>query len=122
MNDVPRSRQVPTSVWPLALVAGLLSGGCARSFGGGVHEYDHGRYPEAIERLREAEPDAAALGGKGRARYALYRGLTHLALGDRPGTLRWLGEARHAVEAEPTLLGDDDLGRLSAAWAHLGAK
>lgn len=93
--------------------------GCAGSFGAGVHEYDHGRYPEALEYFREAEQDAAALHGRRRARYALYRGLAHLALGDRIATLRWLREARRAVQAEPTLLGDDELGRLSSAWAHL---
>jgi len=93
--------------------------GCAGSFGAGVHEYDHGRYPEALEHFREAEQDAAALHGARRARYALYRGLAHLALGDRMATLRWLREARSAVQAEPTILGDDDLGRLSSAWAHL---
>lgn len=93
--------------------------GCAGSFGAGVHDYDHGRYPEALEHFREAEQDATALRGRPRAKYALYRGLAHLALGDRVATLRWLREARRAVQADPALLPDDDLGRLTSAWAHL---
>jgi hypothetical protein len=105
----------------LAAAAALGAAGCTGSFGAGVREYDHGRYPEAMAHLRDAEEGASELRGESRARYALYRGLTHLALGDRPGTLRWLGEARQAVEARPTLLDDDDLGRLSSAWAHLKA-
>jgi hypothetical protein len=102
----------------VALVC-VAAAGCAGSFGAGVREYDHGRYPEALAHLCEAEPDAAGLRGRSRARYALYRGLAHLALGDRPGTVRWLGEAQKAVQAEPSLLADDDLGRLASAWAHL---
>ena len=46
-------------------------------------------------------------------------GSFHLALGDRVATLHWLRQARAAVRAEPALLADDDLGRLSSAWAHL---
>jgi hypothetical protein len=97
----------------------LLASGCHGTFGAGVRDYDHARYPEAIEELREAEPHAASWRGRDRARYALYRGLTHLALGDRRETLRWLGEAKRAADANPTLLSDEDAGRLSSAWAHL---
>ena len=103
----------------LALPFAISAGGCASSFGPGVRDYDHGRYPEAIEQFRDAEGRAAGWRGHDRARYALYRGLTHLALGDRPATLRWLGEAKRAVDANPTLLSDEDAGRLASAWAHL---
>jgi hypothetical protein len=99
----------------------LFATGCCGSFGAGVHDYDHGRYPEAIDELRDAERCAAGWRGRDRARYALYRGLTHLALGDRPGTFRWLGEAKRAVDANPTLLSDEDTGRLASAWAHLAS-
>jgi hypothetical protein len=105
-----------------AAMAGVGAMGCGGPFASGVRAYEHGRYSEAVEELREAEPDAATLGDRARARYALYRGLAHLALGDHAATRRWLGEARTAVLAAPTLLGDDDLGRLSAAWAHLPAE
>lgn len=105
-------------VCSLAALAWWASG-CAGPFGAGVRDYDHGRYPEAIEQLRDAERDAQGWRGRDRARYALYRGLTHLALGDRPATIRWLGEAKRAVDANPTLLSDEDAGRLGSAWAHL---
>jgi len=69
--------------------------------------------------MRDIEADASAWHGRDRARYALYRGLAHLALGDRTATLRWLGEAKRALDACPTLLSDEDTGRLASAWAHL---
>jgi hypothetical protein len=103
----------------IALLSALASGGCAGSFAAGVRDYDHGRYPEAIEELRVVECDATTWQPKARARYALYRGLTHLALGDRRGTLRWLSEAKRALEDHPTLLSNEDAGRLTSAWAHL---
>jgi hypothetical protein len=103
----------------LAAIWALSATGCFGSFGAGVRDYDHGRYPEAIDELRQAERGAAGWRGGNRARYALYRGLTHLALGDRQATLRWLGEAKRAVDANPTLLSDEDTGRLMSAWAHL---
>jgi hypothetical protein len=100
----------------------FAAAGCCGSFGAGVHDYDHGRYPEAIDELRQAEPCASSWQGRDRARYALYRGLTHLALGDRPATLRWLGEVKRAVDANPTLLSDEDNGRLASAWAHFASE
>src|SRR6185436_9014007 len=98
----------------IALVSALAAGGCAGSFGAGVRDYDHGRYPEAIEELRVVECDAATWRPKARARYALYRGLTHLALGDRPATVRWLGEVKQALDEDPTLLSNEDAGRLTS--------
>ncbi len=107
------------SVVCFALLLALFDVGCAGSFASGIRDYDHGRYPEALEQMSEIEADASAWRGLDRARYALYRGLTHLALGDRAATLRWLGEAKRALDACPTLLSDEDAGRLVSAWAHL---
>src|SRR5256885_16251882 len=99
----------------ICLVSALAGSGCASSFGAGVRDYDHGRYPEAIEELRVVECDAASWRPKARARYALYRGLTHLALGDRPATVRWLAEVKRALDQNPTLLSSEDAGRLTSA-------
>jgi hypothetical protein len=97
----------------------VLSLGCSASFGGALRAYEHGRYPEAIEQLRDAEAEVAEWETNDRAKYALYRGLAHLALGDRPATLYWLGLAKRAAEADAAVFGDDDKGRLASAWAHL---
>ena len=103
----------------IVLFSALTGSGCAGSFGAGVRDYDHGRYPEAIEELRVVECDAATWRPEAKARYALYRGLTHFALGDRPSTVRWLGEVKRALDENPTLLSTEDAGRLTSAWAHL---
>jgi hypothetical protein len=106
----------------MAPLFALAMSACAGSFGAGVHDYDHGRYPEAIEELRTVECDASAWRAPERARYALYRGLTHLALGARPAALYWLSQAKRAADESPTILSDEDAGRLASAWAHLPAE
>jgi hypothetical protein len=109
-------------VRPFGPLAGLLlltCCACTGSFGAGVRDYDHGRYPEALEELRVVECDAPGWNSSARARYALYRGLTHLALGARPSAVRWLAEAKRALDEDPILLSNEEAGRLASAWSHL---
>jgi hypothetical protein len=72
-----------------------------------------------MEELRAIETDACRRGSSDPARYALYRGLAHLALGDLAATRLWFGSVKRAMEADPTILSADDAGRLASAWAHL---
>jgi hypothetical protein len=92
---------------------------CSAAAHDAIHTYDQARYPEALERLRSTESLATRWEPRDRARYALYRGLTHLALGDRRDTARWLEEARRAWNRDPTVFSDDERSRLAAALAHL---
>ncbi len=101
------------------LCVALACSACSGSFGQGVRHYDHGRYPEALEELRMVECDASGWAPASRARYALYRGLAHLALGAHPAAVYWLTQAKRAADESPTLLSDEDAGRLTSAWAHL---
>jgi hypothetical protein len=118
---VPRSTGCSRAFIGLACGAfGLVLSACFTPFGAGVHAFSHGRYPEALEQLAVAEHDAKHWSSRReRTRYALYRGLTHLALGHRVPTMFWLGEAKRALDADPLLLSDGDAGRLASAWAHL---
>jgi len=50
-----------------------------------------GRYIDADQLFEHAEPGLSQLELGERARYALYRGATFLALGDSAGAQRWLG-------------------------------
>jgi hypothetical protein len=102
------------SLW---LLAGLLL--CGHTLGC-ASLLARGRYPEALEHLAAEEPAAASFTGPRRARYALYRGLAHLALGDAPATARWLGEAKARFDDEPTCLSPEDAGRLRDAWTSVG--
>lgn len=79
-----------------------------------------GRYEDALDALREQERDARSLDGPARARYALYRGLAHLALGDGPAAGRWLAEAKASLDADPRCLSEADAGRLEGAWRGTG--
>ena len=79
-----------------------------------------GRYVEAAQMLAAEEPSAKAYPAPRRARYALYRGLAHFALGDAPMTDRWLGEAKALYDVDPNCLSSEDAGRLLGAWTALG--
>jgi hypothetical protein len=95
-----------------------FSSACAGPFVEGVRDYDHARYPAALERFFSAEPNVEGWGPRDRARYALYRGLTHLALGDRGAALHWLDEAERARNTNPSIFSDDERSNLAAALAH----
>ncbi len=93
---------------------------CATHFSRGTHAYDDGCYPEAMQELIAAERHADGWSGADRTKYALYRGLAHLALGDREQAERWLGEAKARWDADRFVLGDGDRGRLLSAWQAMG--
>ena len=112
-------RPSASSRWTLGALLLLWGTGCSTSFGGAVHSYEHAQYPQAMEELRVAETDACRFGRSDAARYALYRGLTHLALGDVAATRRWFARLERAMDVDPALLSADDAARLAAAQAHL---
>jgi len=104
----------------LVFVLALAGSGCASSLSGAVGELDAGRLPEADQRFRVLEPDFAGFSHRDRARYALYRGLTHLALGDAREADRWLGAVKRADDRDRAGLDAAERGRLLAAWRSLG--
>ncbi len=85
-----------------------------------MDSYRDARYPSAAAQFRAAEPAARELGPKDFARYALYRGLTHLALGDAQAAARWVGYAKQSADRDPYLFNDQDRGALLAAWRSMG--
>lgn len=97
----------------------LFTIGCSPSIGGAVRAYEHGRYPEALEELLAEEGSIAGRGGTEAVRYALYRGLSHWALGDLRATHFWFERVERAVAADPALITPEETVRLAAARAHL---
>lgn len=93
---------------------------CGSALGPALDDLSAGRHPEAAARLEALEPDADRWEPGERARYALYRGLAHLALGDAVDADRYLSEAHRAVTADPSLLDGAEHGRLLAAWRAVG--
>jgi hypothetical protein len=86
----------------------------------GVVAYDAGCYPEAAARLIESEAALADMSSRERARYALYRGLAHLALDDTRAAQPWIGYAKAMWDSDRSLLNVKDAGRLLSAWQALG--
>jgi hypothetical protein len=90
------------------------------SFGPALDQYAAGRYPEALALLRRAEPEQRAWPAGTRLRYALYRGLAELAVGNARSALHWLSTAKRMDALNPEHLAVSDRGRLDAAWHSLG--
>ncbi len=84
------------------------------------HAYDEARYPEAVAELRRIESKRGGWNRKQQVRYSLYRGLTHLAVGDALAAHAWLRNAKRAWESDTELLDHRDRGRLLVAWRSLG--
>ena len=100
------------------LALSLLVSGCAGSLP--LDAFREGRYPRAAAELREIESEAERYAPAERARYALYRGLTHLALGDATAADRWLTLAKLACDRHPDWFEARERGALLAAWRSMG--
>jgi len=106
-------RSALLALFALALFA------CTSSLGRGIAHYDRAEYPQALEHLVALEGELSTLSAPERARYALYRGLTHFALGNAALAKPWLEEAKRAYEADPGVFSDQEAGQLASAWAHM---
>jgi hypothetical protein len=82
--------------------------------------FEEARYPAAAAAFRELEPAARHFDGRDFARYALFRGLSHLALGDARAADRWLGIAKRLSDGDPEIFDHGERGRLLAAWRSMG--
>jgi hypothetical protein len=85
-----------------------------------MQAFDEARYADAVAEFRRAEPGLSDSTARELTRYALYRGLTHLALGDASAASYWLGFAKRRTERDPRLLSANDRGRLASAWRSMG--
>jgi hypothetical protein len=106
-----------------ALVLGvilLLAVGCGAPFGDALNAFDAGRYADAAAELARLERQSASFSQRDHARYALYRGLTHLALGEANRADRWLCRVKTLLARNAELLDDGERGRFRAAWRSMG--
>lgn len=104
--------KIVRSIFVLALAALVACGGALAD---GKSAFRKGRYAEAHDIFGKLEPEVPTMGDGRRAEYALYRGLTHGALGDRSQAMVWLKEAKTIEDAHPGTLSADDLARLRLA-------
>jgi hypothetical protein len=105
-------------VWLVALAALIF--GCSSPLAEARTSFDEARYPEAIAQYRAVRPLANRFSRTELFDYALYRGLSHLALGDASSAERWLLVAKRLLEESPGLATSDERGRLTSAWRSMG--
>lgn len=104
--------------WLVCLLASSMVA-CSSSFQKGLGHYERAEYPQALERFTAIEDDVEGWSPRDRAHYALYRGLTHFALGNRALARQWLTQAKAAQDADGDVFTDTDAGKLGSALAHL---
>lgn len=93
---------------------------CGSPFAEARTSFDEARYPDAVAQYRQLGPRLLELEQPELYRYALYRGLSHLALGDAVPAQRWLLFAKRLAEGTPGLASSEEQGRLLAAWRSMG--
>jgi hypothetical protein len=98
----------------------LLLAACSSPLAEARTSFDEARYPDAIAGFRAVGPQLTELERPELFEYALYRGLSHLALGDALPARHWLTVAKRLSAASPGLATPDQHGRLMAAWASMG--
>ncbi len=94
--------------------------GCTSPLGPARQAFDEARYPDAVAAFSALGARMPELDRAERFEYALYRGLSHLAMGDARPAERWLLVAKRLSEASPGLATPDETGRLLAAWSSMG--
>jgi hypothetical protein len=104
----------------LALVLAISGVSCRSRLGAPLEAFHDGRLPAALAGFRNLEPELSRLSDADRARYALYRGLAHLGLGDAVRADRWLSFAKRLDLEDPRRFDATERGELDAAWRSLG--
>ena len=98
----------------------LLLPACSAPLDEARTAFDEARYPDAVAHYRALGPAVPQLSEPELFDYALYRGLSHLALGDAIPAQRWLTVAKRLSERSPGLASREQEGRLMAAWRSMG--
>jgi hypothetical protein len=101
-------------------VFALVLPACTGPLGPPLDAFHDGRLPEAATAFRRLEPRLSELSARERARYALYRGLVHLGLGDARAADRWLTVAKRLERDHPGCFDAVERGELYAAWRSFG--
>jgi hypothetical protein len=104
-----------------AIAVGLLVTlvGCGGALSEGESQFTRGRYSAAKQTFLYVEGEARGWSASEQAEYALYRGLTHAALGDRASATAWLTLARAIESRAAGSLSERDARRLAVGLEEL---
>ncbi|HEX6271981.1 MAG TPA: hypothetical protein VFZ53_03030 [Polyangiaceae bacterium] len=102
------------------VLVGWIVLACSGGLGAPLEAFHEGRLPEATAGFRRLEPSFSEFSRTEQARYALYRGLSHLGLGDAREADRWLTLAKRLERDDPACFDASEHGELDAAWRSLG--
>jgi hypothetical protein len=104
----------------VALAILLVLSGCGGALADGRSLFGRGHYAEAKQTFLASEIAARRWDAADQAEYALYRGLTHAALGDRAAATAWLSLAKSIETSSPGSLSPSDARRLVIGLDELG--
>jgi hypothetical protein len=104
----------------LATLLASAVASCGGPLGDAESLFKRGQYPAAHQALLGLEVESRSWTDAERAKYALYVGLTLVALGDWGRAGVWLREAKAVEDEHPGSLPYDDARRLAVATADKG--
>ncbi len=103
----------------VVLISSLLAA-CSSPLTEARVSFDEARYPDAVSQYAALARELPELPTRELFDYSLYRGLSHLALGDSVPAERWLTVAKRLADAEPALIPLPARNRLLAARRAMG--
>jgi hypothetical protein len=98
-----------------AIACSTLAACAASSVSRGADFYQQGQYIDADQLFEHSEPTLLGLAPTERARYAVYRGATYLALGDHMQARRWLAYGVELASTPPAQLSGEERQLLDAS-------
>jgi len=104
----------------ILFLAAVGASGCASRLSEAKTHVLEARYPQALAQYRALRPELPRMSPAELFEYALYRGLSHLALGDAQPASRWLTLAKRLSEQTPGVADVEASGQLLSAWRSMG--
>ncbi|MDF3068749.1 MAG: hypothetical protein K0R38_4350 [Polyangiaceae bacterium] len=94
--------------------------GCTSPLTEARTSFEEARYPDAVEQYARLGAGVPGLSPRELFEYSLYRGLSHLALGDAANAERWLTVCKRLADASPEHASLPEVNRLLSARRAMG--
>ncbi|RYZ05726.1 MAG: hypothetical protein EOO73_18665 [Myxococcales bacterium] len=107
-------------MWRGVVFISWVLAGCASPLTEARSSFDEARYPDAVNQYARLTSEVPRLSTEELFEYSLYRGLSHLALGDSAPAERWLTLAKRLADAAPSSVPLSERNRLLSARRAMG--